>query len=220
MSDIRNSAPLWRRTLVMLPSVPGIGLAVALLMKANMGMDPFTSFQAAISPMTGLSVGAWSVILNSAIVVAFFFIDRKLIGLGSVVFAAGIGPFINLFSSLLDRLLPGEMPLWMALLCVLAGSCVISASIANYLPLQLGAQATDMISITLGRLTHRTVGFGMILFNAAMFLIAVLLGAVWGLGTLSCVFLVGKLVDWISPVLNPISMRLAGMEMAAEKAAR
>lgn len=214
MSDTKTGAPLWRRTLVMLPSVPGIGLAVALLMKANMGMDPFTSFQSAISPMTGLSVGTWSVILNSAIVIAFLFIDRKLIGLGSVVFAAGIGPFINLFSGLLDKLFPGTLPLWSALICVLAGTVIISASIANYLPLQLGAQATDMISITLGRLTHKTVGFGMILFNGVMFVIAVLLGAVWGLGTLSCVFLVGKLVDWLSPVLNPLSLRLAGMEPA------
>lgn len=215
MAQAKNSAPLWRRTLVMLPSIPGIGLGVSFFMVANMGMDPFTSFQAAISPRCGLSVGALSVLLNCAIVLAFVFIDRHLIGVGSVAFAIGIGPCINFFSGLLYRFIPHDPSLPVALVLILLGTLTIAASIANYLPLRLGAQATDMISITLGRVTHKTFGFGMILFNSITFVIALLCGAVWGLGTLACVFLVGKVVDWISPYLNPLSLKLAGMEQEA-----
>ena len=212
MSSLGKNNSLLRRTMVMLPSVFSIGLAVSLFIKANLGADAFSSFQIALSQKTGLSVGALSVVCGVVIVSAFFFIDKTLIGIGSVAFAAGVGPSISFCTHMLSLLFPAQPAFAVGIIYVTLGLLLTALAVANYLPLNLGAQATDMVAIAISRVTKKTVGFGMLVFNVALFTAAFLLGAPMGIGTIICVAFTGKLVDVVSPRWEPICKRLAGMK--------
>lgn len=201
-----------RRVCIMLPSVVLTGLAVALMVHANIGADAYSSLQIALSAITGLSVGVLSIICNVLVIFAFFFIDRSLLGIGSVAFALGVGTFIDVFGKLLARVLPTVQPFWLSVLYACIGTFLMAFSIANYLPLGLGAQSVDMIAITIGKTMNKSVGTGLFVFNAVVFVIAFLLGGPWGVGTLLCVFGVGKLVDLIAPKWTPIVKKLAETE--------
>ena len=207
-----SAASYMRRALVMIPSVPVAAFGVALFLLGNLGADPFTSFQLAVGQLIGISVGTMSVILNVLILVAYFFIDRPLIGFGSIAFAAGMGPCINFFYALLGHTLPNPPSFALALIYISVGAVLLAAAICHYLALNLGAQATDLIALNIAKKTKKTYGFGLSCFNLVLFISAVLLGSPWGIGTLVCVFVVGRLVDWFSHFLNPISKKLAGMQ--------
>lgn len=210
-TDKKPNTHYMRRVFVMLPSVILTGLAVALMAHAGIGADAYSSLQIALSTITGLSVGVLSIICNVLVISAFFFINRSLLGIGSVAFALGVGTFINIFSNIFTRVLPIIQPFWLSVLYACIGTFLMAFSIANYLPLGLGTQPVDMIAITIGKALHKSVGTGLFVFNAAVFVIAFLLGAPWGVGTLLCVFGVGKLVDIITPKWTPVVKKLAGL---------
>ncbi len=201
-----------RRVCIMLPSVVLTGLAVALMVHANIGADAYSSLQVALSNLTGLSVGVVSIACNVLVLSAFFFIDRSLLGIGSVAFSLGVGTFINIFGNILVRVLPVQQPLWLSVVYACIGTFLMAFSIVNYLPLNLGAQSVDMIAITIGKALHKSVGTGLFVFNVVVFIIAFVLGGPWGIGTLLCVFGTGKLVDLMTPWWTPIVKKMAHMD--------
>ena len=202
-----------RRTLVMLPAVPLMALGISLCVFGNLGSDPFTAFQQGIGNLSGLQVGDVSMICNVSIVVAFIFIDRKMVNVGSVIFAFCTGPCINFFNGVIRSIAGAEFATgWVAYLYPVIGNLLITLALAYYLPIDLGIQALDMLSLTVGeRMLKKTYGVGLYIVYAVMFALALLMKAPWGFGTLVSILLVGKGVDLLKPRLTPMVYKLAGM---------
>ena len=199
-----------RKILVMIPAVPVIAFGVAFYLLAGQGADPFTSFQQGISMHVGVSVGTISLIMNLAILVLFLLFNRKLVGVGSVVFTFGIGPCIDLFGGLLGGLFPGEQPWYMIALFLGIGTVLIVLGLAYYLPIGAGIQPLDMVATVIGQLVKKTYGVGLTIFYLLLVLGTFILGAPIGVGTLIEAVFVGKLVDWCTPFMGKLSGRLAG----------
>ena len=199
-----------RKTLVMLPALPILGTGASFFLIAGQGTDPFTSFQQGISLRTGLSVGTASLLMNILILVFFFFYKRKLIGLGAIICTFGIGPCIDLSSSILHQLFPGPQPPYMIVLFMVAGLIFKVVGLSYYLPVGAGIQPLDMVATELGHLVKKSYGVGLTIFYLILLLGAFLLGAPIGIGTIIAAVLVGKLVDWFSPLIGRLSSRLAG----------
>lgn len=210
-----------RRTLVMLPDIPVMALGVAMYTFANLGGDPFTSFQQGISLRTGIPMGYSSMACNIGILIIFLFINRKMIHVGSIVFSFGLGPFINLWLALFEKIFPNGLegnPVVRYLFPII-GTLVIIVTLAYYLPIDLGIQALDMIAITIGeKLLHKTYGWGLYITYGVMFVIAILMGAPWGFGTLVATFCVGKGVDIVRSRIAPTIQKWCGIKPAASTA--
>lgn len=200
-----------RRTLTMLPAVPVLCFGVSLYLIAALGSDPFTSFQQGLSRQFGWSVGTASLVCNLVILALFLFLDRSLIGPGSIVMSFCIGPFIDMWNAILIPLFPAQLEMWMRLVMMLVGTGVIVIALAWYIPLNIGLQALDMAALYIGRLIHRSYGIGLMIFNVVAFTLAFFMGADWGIATFVNVLCVGKLIDWTMPVLGPISCKIAGI---------
>ncbi len=221
MSSLLNQKNLLRRLAVMFLSVPLFGLAIAFYVKGMLGGDAIITFQLGVARVTGLTLGTVSLLMNVSILVFFLFFDRKLIGPGSFLFAFTIGPAIDFFSRLLNSNSGVKPPLPLALLYVALGIVLLAVGIANYLKLELGTQSMDMAVLAMSKGFHISVGKAMIAFQGVLFVIGVLLGGAWGVGTLMGTFLLGPVVDLLLPAVSRFSRRLAGMppESPQEKAA-
>lgn len=199
-----------RKALVMLPAVPVVACGVAFYLLSGQGADPFTSFQQGISMHVGLTVGTISMLMNLTILILFLIFDRKLVGVGSIVFTFGIGPCIDLFNNLLGSLFPGEQPVYMIVLFLVIGTVLMVLGLSYYLPIGAGIQPLDMVATVIGQLVRKTYGVGLTIFYLLLVLGTFILGAPIGIGTIIQAVVIGKLVDWCTPFMGKISGRLAG----------
>ncbi len=76
------------------------GLALALLVKANLGLDPWDVFNQGVSRRTGLSLGTVTVVTSVVVMLAWLPL-RQRPGLGTVGNAVVVGPVLDLGLGLL-----------------------------------------------------------------------------------------------------------------------
>ena len=60
----------WRKLACLLPAVPLMALGISCNITADLGSDPYTSFQQGLAGLTGLRVGTVSVLVNVAIAIS------------------------------------------------------------------------------------------------------------------------------------------------------
>lgn len=196
-----------RRALILLPAVAILSLGIALNIRSELGADIYTAFQEALGRHLGMTVGEINLAMNIVIVTLFLFLDRSVIGIGSVMMCLLIGPGINLWSALLYAAVPVLNPAVQALLCA-GGILLISLALAWYIPLSAGVQPLDMLILTIARLVRKSYGIGNYIFNGLALVGALLLGGVLGLGTILNYICTGRLVDILIPRLRPLQDRL------------
>jgi len=83
------------RTIRLLAGLVLFGLALALLVEADLGLDPWTVFHEGISDRVGLSLGTVTVI-SSLLVLALWFPLGVRPGLGTIANALIVGPVLDL----------------------------------------------------------------------------------------------------------------------------
>ena len=60
-------------------------------------------------------------------------------------------------------------------------------------------------------IVHKSYGVGLMISYAILFVLGVIMGAPWGIGTLVAVLGFGKIIDWLMPIFEPFSYKIAGM---------
>jgi uncharacterized membrane protein YczE len=84
-----------QRSLRILTGLALFGLSLALLVKADLGADPWTVFTQGIAAVTGLSLGQ-TVIASSLLLLVLWIPLRQRPGVGTVANALLVGPFLDL----------------------------------------------------------------------------------------------------------------------------
>lgn len=83
-----------QRTARLLAGLALFGLALALLVQADLGADPWTVFAQGVSQRTGLSLGT-VVVLSSVVVLAAWIPLHERPGLGTIANALLVGPVLD-----------------------------------------------------------------------------------------------------------------------------
>ena len=202
------------RVLTMLVCIPAMSFGCALMVLAELGSDPYTSMQIGISTATNIEVGNISLMCNVFILVAFIFIDRTLISLATVAFAALFGPTLSVWNYLIAQFITVDQMSYAARVgAVCLGTVIMIITLAIYQPTQTGIQSLDMLATWVGRLFHSTYGLGLTVTYATMLAIAIFIfHAPWGVGTVIATLCVGKGVDLCSPFIKPRVLKWCLME--------
>ena len=79
-----------KRFFMMIFSILLMGFGISLFSYSDMGVDPFTSMNMAISGKIGISFGFYQMCINCVILIAIAFLGRHLIGFGTVVNMVGV----------------------------------------------------------------------------------------------------------------------------------
>ncbi len=156
------------------------GLGIALLVQAELGVDPWTVFAQGVAENAGLSLGT-VVIITSLVVLALWFPLHQRPGLGTLTNALLVGPVIDLGVALIpvtDR--PGWQAAYVlgALVIVAIGSGLyigagwgpgprdgLMTGLADLgVPIAVGRTAIEVTVLVLGWLLGGTVGIGTAVF--------------------------------------------------------
>lgn len=169
------------------------GLAIALNVRADLGLSPWNVFNQGVSETFGISMG--SVIVISSIVVLMMWIPlRQRPGLGSVLNALSIGVWYQMIANRI----PEVHELWIQVLFLGAALVCLPLATACYLGAGLGPGPRDGLMTGIAALGYslRLVRTGI---EATVLTIGWLLGGTVGIGTVLTAFTVGPLIQWLLP---------------------
>ena len=171
-----------------------------LILRANIGLDPWSALSYGLSAKTGLSFGAITVLTSLTLLVIALLLGEK-IGAGTLLDSFLIGPFIDFFIRL--DFLPVINHLVLGVLIVLIGLIFISAGIYFYMRTSLGCGPRDSLMIALGkRLPKLPIGLVRSCIEGAVLLSGWLLGAKVGLGTVICVLGIGIILQAVFKIFR------------------
>ena len=167
----------WKEILMVIVGSMMMGASIDLFVQADFGLDPLSLFQAGLGRVLHLSLGTTSQVLMISIIILLFFIDRKRIGIGSILNSVLVGTFIKWFSPMICT---GGGAAAERLLCLLAGLILMGVGIGTYVAAGLGEAGMDAMMMYLhGSLLTGNLGCGsvvsivvngyMIPFTSALF---------------------------------------------------
>lgn len=207
-------APAWReqgvRVALLLLGLWIAHLGVALFLQTNLGSDPFNVFvqglfrtfpQIAGVPMTH---GRVHLLVSLVIMLILLVVDRRYVGIGTVLCMALGGPIIDVYTAWLAPFLNERLPL-PARVGLLAAGCVILAfGMTIVIRSQAGTGPNDLVAVVLSEKSGKPFGPVRIGVDLTFVLVGFLLGGVVGAGTIICAFLVGPAAQLFFPVSQKI----------------
>lgn len=176
----------------------------ALMVAAGLGSDPYNVMAQGLALRTGVQVGTMNSAIQILILLAVLPRRRSCIGVGTVFAAVLLGSVINLWTPVFAPLLAAPLPL--RTLCALLAPIPVGIGIALVQAADLGVCSNDAAPLLLHRshprLQYRSVR---IAYDAAEFVLGVLLGGTIGIGTVFSLLLTGPVIQATLSMLSRIS---------------
>ncbi len=168
------------------------GLAITLLIQANLGTGPWVILQVALSDFTGLSVGNMIVFMGFLILIAVLLL-KVAIGWGTLGNILFIGPWVDLWlefvPSVNDRLL-------LQIIMLVAAAPVMGIASAIYIGVNAGAGPRDSLMLGVERVSGWSLRVARGVIEITVVIVGWLLGGPVGVGTIVFALLIGPSVQW------------------------
>src|SRR5919108_910079 len=168
------------------------GLALALIVRADLGTGTWLVLEVALANILGIKIGTMTVYMGFAVLIIALAL-REQVGWGTLGNILSIGPWLNLCLDLIPAL-NDNLPLQIGMF--LLGVLIQGIATAVYIGVDAGAGPRDSLMLAI----HRTTGVSIRMARSAIEIIVVLigwlLGGPLGLGTVAFALLIGPSVQW------------------------
>jgi uncharacterized membrane protein YczE len=188
------------------------GLALVLIIRANLGTGTWLVLEVALADLLGIKIGTMTVYLGFAVLI-FALLLREQVGWGTLGNILSIGPWLNLFLNVFST--PKDnfaLQVGMFLLGVL----IQGIATAVYIGVDAGAGPRDSLMLAI----HRTTGLSIRVARGAIEILVVLigwlLGGPLGFGTVAFALLIGPSVQWAFKFFNVQPHKPEVVEAAAD----
>lgn len=175
-----------------------IGLGVALIVRAGLGVDPWSSFMQGATRLTHLTMGRTSQLTTLVLLAVNYFFGGEIPGWGTLLNGVLVGQFIDVFLPLVRT--PDALLLQWAFL--LAGVFSMALGVSAYVATNLGKGPMEGWAYTVSRLLRLGIGPAKMLTDVLALLIGVLLGGKIGIGTLVAAVALGPLMKLFLPLMR------------------
>lgn len=155
------------------------GLAVALQVRADLGLSPWDVFHQGLGNHLGIGIG-WAGVVTSIGVLLLWIPLRMKPGLGTILNAVVIGPSAEFFLKIIET--PDNIVIRWAFM--LGGIVLMAIGSALYLPARLGAGPRDGMMVGLNKKFEFSIRLSRTIVEVAALIIGFFLGGTVGLGTL------------------------------------
>ena len=179
------------------------GLSVALMIRGAIGASPWDVFHQGMALHVPISFGMVMILASVAVLLAWIPL-RQMPGLGTLANTLLIGPFADLNLALIAT--PESLVL--RVVFMLAGVLVCAFATGLYIGAQLGPGPRDGLMTGLARRTGRSIRLVRTLIEISVLLAGVLLGGVFGIGTIVFALGVGPVTQFF---LRRLVVRLEGV---------
>jgi uncharacterized membrane protein YczE len=168
------------------------GLAIALIIQANLGTGPWAVLSVALADLTGTTPGTMIVVTGLLVLLAAMLMKEK-IGWGTLGNILFIGPWTDLFLGLIPSL---KGTLWLQILGLLGAVTLTGVATAVYLSVNAGAGPRDSLMLAVSRISGRSVRLSRAVIEILVVGVGWILDGPVGIGTLLFALAIGPLVQF------------------------
>lgn len=170
------------------------GLSLALLIRANLGLDPWDVFHQGLSERTGLSIGTVLIVVGAAVMVLWIPLRQKP-GLGTIsnIFVIGLAADASLW------LIPELHGLPVRGISLVGGVVLNAVASAAYIGAGMGPGPRDGLMTGLARRTGWPIRWTRMGIELTVLGVGWLLGGSVGLGTVLYAVAIGPLIQQFLP---------------------
>lgn len=203
----------WKEILMVIVGSMMMGASIDLFVQADFGLDPLSLFQAGLGRVLHLSLGTTSQVLMISIIILLFFIDRKRIGIGSILNSVLVGAFIKWFSPVICT---GGGTAAGRLLCLLAGLILMGVGIGTYVAAGLGEAGMDAMMMYLSGKLKKNVNVTRITIDILLSITGFLLGGKLGGATVVSMLVNGYMIQFTIELIGRYRRNKAVIEIGGQ----
>lgn len=186
------------RTLIALVATVFIGISIGIMRVIDFGVDPFTSFVIGISNTSGIDFRYIYPMVNAIILILIFFLNRPMIGMGTLINLLVIGPVAD-YSQMFINNLYTSPSLAKGIGLLIFANLLMAFNVSLYANVDIGVSAYDSLFITMNKKNPKlSLGLSRIITDGVSILIGYLGKAPLGLGTVINLLLMGPLVEFFT----------------------
>lgn len=167
-------------------------LGVVCMLRAGIGLEPWSVLQQGLVDTCGISFGATSILIGLAAVAIALALGER-IGLGTVFSVVVPGPVIDWL--LASGLVPRQEHFAGGLALLVLGLELLTLGTYFYMKPGLGSGPRDAMCVAIARRTGKRVGLCRSCIEGCAILIGALLGGPVGVGTVVAMVGIGVLID-------------------------
>lgn len=189
--------------------VAALGLGVAIMLAAGVGLGPWSVFHEGLSAVTGLTFGRVLQLVGLVVIGIAWTLTQQRPGPGTIMNMLLVGPWVDFFGA--QAWLPTMTTLGAGLVQFVVGTVVVGIASGMYIAARFGAGPRDGLVLGLSRLSRWSVRRTRTGLEALVLALGFLLGGSVGLGTVLFALLVGPAMQLSLRVFT----RLRGLESEA-----
>jgi uncharacterized membrane protein YczE len=168
------------------------GLAIAILIRANLGTSPWVILEVALAQITGLTPGTLSILTGFVILIGVLLV-REQIGWGTLGNILFIGPWEDLALYFIPPV-KDNFPLQLAML--VAAAIIMGMASAIYIGVDAGAGPRDSLMLAVKRISGWSLRRARGTIEIFVVLLGWILGGPIGIGTVIFALIIGPCVQW------------------------
>lgn len=197
-----------KRLLILVLGLTIAHLGVTLFLLSNLGSDPFNVLIQGIANILPLTHGTCHQIVCFLILGILLFVARSYIKAGTFICMFFGGPIIDFFSWLLGGLIHDGSSIIIRFISLILGCFILAFGMTIVIKSDAGTGPNDLVGVVISDKLHKSFGIIRVIVDFSFVIIGMLLGGIFGVGTIVCAFLIGPIADRFLPVSEKIVNRL------------
>jgi len=169
-----------------------LSLGIAMIIEANLGASAWDVLHLGLEKTLGLTVGVWSQIVGFIVIIITFFLDKKMITVGTVLNMIFVGLFLDLFI----YILPTIEDILFQYLILLLGILVMGMGAGLYITAKLGPGPRDGLLLALSNRFKTGIGKIKTTMEITVLIIGWFLGGPVFIGTLIASVFIGPIMQF------------------------
>lgn len=167
----------------------------ALFYAGDLGAGAMATFCDGLHRILNISYGNANTGANVVLLLILLLLDRKYINIGTVLCVFTIGPWVNLFTPVLQGLNLGTMAMPIRIAAAIGGTVLMGVGLGLYMAVDRGLGALEGFVRYIREKTGISVKAAKVIQDAVLVLGGILLGASWGVGTLLGIVCTGPVLQ-------------------------
>lgn len=185
-----------KKTALILISTMMMAWGISLFLESKLGSDPLSVWSDGLGNRLNIAVGNANLIHNLVLLALVLIFARRFVKWGTAINAVTLGLFMNLFGPWITQIVGAEPSMPTRVIMLLVGQATLCFGVAINLTTKFGFTVAEGLIVHMSekfKVRYRTVKM---LFDFTHTLGGVLLGGVFGIGSVIAVLTGGPLVSF------------------------
>ncbi len=175
-------------------SIMLLGLGCGINLITEQGADPITVFYDGLSNITGFSAGEVANVLNVILILLVFFINKKYVNIGTVIYLFMLGTFLDIGSNLYVYLgFPNTFE-WQVLIS-LVGCLICFIGLGGFMAVDIGIDPWAALTIIINKKVKKSFRMVKIIADLVTLALGWFMGGKVGIITLFCAVIGGPAIQ-------------------------